>query len=51
MAGAPIGAYLMGLAVDTFGPHKIAFVPALGMGIIVIWMVLGSPIWNMKADD
>ncbi len=51
MAGAPIGAYLMGHAVDTFGPHKIAFVPALGMGVIVIWMVIGSPIWNMKADD
>ena len=51
MAGAPIGAYLMGLAVDMFGPHKIAFVPALGMGIIVVWMVIGSPIWNMKSED
>lgn len=51
MAGAPLGAFFMGLAVDVFGPHKIAFVPALGMGIIVIWMVIGSPIWNMKADD
>ncbi len=51
MAGAPIGAFFMGIAVDVFGPHKIAFVPALGMGIIVIWMILGSPIWNMKQDD
>ena len=51
MAGAPIGAFIMGFAVDNFGPHKIAFVPALGMAIIVIWMVLGSPIWNMKSDE
>ena len=51
MAGAPLGAFLMGLAVDTFGPYQIAVVPALGMGIIVIWMILGSPIWNMKQED
>ena len=51
MAGAPIGAFIMGFAVDNFGPHKIAFVPALGMAIIAIWMVLGSPIWNMKSDE
>ena len=51
MAGAPIGAFFMGIAVDMFGPHKIAFVPALGMGIIVLWMVFGSPIWNMKTEE
>ena len=50
MAGAPIGAFIMGIAVDVFGPHKIAFVPALGMGIIVVWMAVASPIWNLKAD-
>ena len=50
MAGAPIGAFFMGIAVDVFGPHKIAFVPALGMGIIVVWMAVASPIWNLKAD-
>ena len=51
MAGAPIGAFFMGLAVDLFGPHKIAFVPALGMGGIVIWMIIASPIWNMRGEE
>ena len=51
MAGAPIGAFVMGIAVDVFGPHKIAIVPALGMGIIVIWMIIGSPIWKLTAHE
>ncbi|MAK62813.1 MAG: MFS transporter [Ponticaulis sp.] len=51
MAGAPIGAFIMGIAVDVFGPHKIAVVPALGMGVIVLWMVFASPIWNLKAEE
>ena len=51
MAGAPIGAFIMGIAVDVFGPHKIAIVPALGMGVIVLWMVFASPIWKLRADE
>ncbi|MAP95893.1 MAG: MFS transporter [Ponticaulis sp.] len=51
MAGAPIGAFLMGIAVDIFGPYRIAIVPALGMGLLVLWMVFRSPIWNLKADE
>ncbi|MFC6196437.1 MFS transporter [Ponticaulis profundi] len=51
MAGAPIGAFIMGVAVDTFGPYDIAFVPAVGLGAIVLWMVFFSPIWNMRADE
>ncbi len=47
MAGAPIGAALMGIAVDVFGPHTIAIVPAIGMGLTVVWMIVASPIWNM----
>ena len=51
MAGAPLGAAAMGLMVEAFGPIKIAFVPALGMGGLIIWMVLRTPIWNMKRED
>lgn len=51
MAGAPIGAAFMGFAVDMFGPYQIAYVPAIGMGSIVLWMIFKSPIWNMKADE
>ena len=50
MAGAPFGAALMGWLVDFFPdqPQRVAVVPALGMTILIVWMVLRTPIWNMK---
>ncbi len=50
MAGAPIGAALMGGLVDTFGPQKIAVVPAGGMIALIVWMVFFTPVWNMKGS-
>lgn len=50
MAGAPMGAALMGALVDWFGPHKIAIVPAGGMALLIFWMALRTPIWNMKGS-
>lgn len=50
MAGAPLGAALMGYLTDVFGPQKIAFVPALGMTVLIFWMVFCTPIWNMRGD-
>ncbi|MEO0714322.1 MAG: MFS transporter [Pseudomonadota bacterium] len=50
MAGAPFGAALMGALTDAFGPHKIAFVPAGGMTLLILWMALGTPIWNLKNE-
>lgn len=49
MAGAPIGAAIMGYLTDIFGPQKIAIVPALGMSILIAWMVFRTPIWRMKS--
>ena len=50
MAGAPFGAALMGWLVDFFPdqPQRVAVVPALGMTILITWMVIRTPIWNMK---
>lgn len=50
MAGAPFGAALMGWLVDFFPsePQRVAIVPALGMSILIVWMVIRTPIWNMK---
>ncbi|WP_084395585.1 MFS transporter [Henriciella aquimarina] len=50
MAGAPFGAALMGWLVDFFPeqPQRVAVVPALGMTILIVWMVVRTPIWNMK---
>lgn len=50
MAGAPLGATIMGYLTDLFGPQKIAVVPAFGMTALIIWMVLATPIWNMKSQ-
>ncbi len=48
MAGAPLGAAMMGALVDLFGPYKIAIVPAGGMIAVIAWLALGTPVWNMK---
>ncbi len=50
MAGAPIGAAMMGALVDLFGPQKIAVVPAGGMLILIVWIALSTPVWNMKGS-
>jgi len=51
MAGAPFGAALMGYLTDMFGPQKIAVVPAFGMTALIAWMVLRTPIWNLREDS
>jgi len=51
MAGAPLGAAIMGYLTDAFGPQKIAIVPAVGMSALIAWMVLATPIWNMKSQS
>ena len=48
MAGAPFGAFVMGTLTDLIGPHLVAIVPASGMTLLIIWMILSTPIWNMK---
>ncbi|MEL7454793.1 MAG: MFS transporter, partial [Pseudomonadota bacterium] len=50
MAGAPFGAALMGYLTDMFGPQKIALVPALGMTILIVWMIFRTPIWKLTSD-
>ena len=50
MAGAPIGAFAMGWLVDAFGPYKIALVPALGLSAMIAWIILRTPIWNLKNE-
>ncbi len=50
MAGAPFGAFLMGQLTDLLGPHTVAIVPAAGMSALIVWMVLRTPIWNIKVE-
>ena len=50
MAGAPFDAAVMGWLIDFFPdqPQRVAVVPALGMTLLIGWMVVRTPIWNMK---
>ncbi len=50
MAGAPFGAALMGAVTDLFPnePQRVAIIPAAGMSLLIAWMILRTPIWNMK---
>ncbi len=50
MAGTPLGAAIMGWLVDAFGPYKIAIVPAAGMTVLILWMAIRTPIWNLKNE-
>ncbi len=49
MAGAPLGAFLMGFLVDAIGPYRIAIVPAAGMVVLIVWVVTCTPIWKLKS--
>jgi MFS family permease len=51
MAGAPVGAALLGILADAAGPALVMTVPALGMIAIVIWMIARTPIWRMTAPE
>ena len=48
MAGAPIGAALMGILVDSLGPRMAAIIPAVGMVSLILWMFLFTPVWNFQ---
>jgi MFS family permease len=48
MAGAPLGAAMMGGLVDAFGPYRIALVPAIGMVSLIAWVMIRTPIWHLR---
>lgn len=52
MAGAPFGAAIMGFVTDLFPhePQRVAIIPATGMVILIAWMIVRTPIWNMKHE-
>jgi len=48
MAGAPIGAALMGVVADQAGPRLVILVPSIGMLIMIACMAFFTPIWKMR---
>ena len=45
---AQMGAFLMGSLTDLIGPRLVAIVPAVGMTAVILWVVRGTTIWNIK---
>lgn len=52
MAGMPFGAFVFGFLADLVpnDPQKLAYIPAIGLGALIIWMARCTPIWNLKAE-
>ncbi len=48
MAGAPIGAALLGVIADHVGPRYVVLFPSIGMVVMILWMIAFTPIWNMR---
>jgi hypothetical protein len=48
MGGAPIGSALVGFAAAHLGARHAAFVPAFGLAIAVVVLVLFTPIWRLR---
>jgi MFS family permease len=51
MGGAPIGAALMGVLADAFGPRLVVLVPATGMVAMIVWLYVFTPIWRIRTPD
>jgi MFS family permease len=47
MAGAPLGAGLLGVLTDSFGARLVILVPSLGMLCVVAMTALLTPIWRL----
>jgi MFS family permease len=51
MGGAPIGAALMGVLADAFGPRLVVLAPATGMVAMIVWLYVFTPIWRIRTPD
>jgi MFS family permease len=47
MGGMPIGSAAMGYVISAFGPLNAAWLPVVGMGIVVTWVALTTNLWAL----
>jgi hypothetical protein len=50
MGGAPIGSAIVGVAAAHLGPRHAALVPAVGLALAVLALILFTPIWRLKGS-
>ena len=47
--GSPLGALLMGFMAGYFGTHNAMWVPAVGMTLVLAWLMVKSRLWSLRA--
>ncbi len=48
MGGMPIGSLFLGWSVGEFGARNAVLLPALGMALVLIYLSVGSNLWQVK---
>lgn len=51
MAGAPLGAFLLGFLTDQVGLYRVALVPSICMTLIVVLIIFFTPIWSATQEE
>lgn len=47
MGGLPVGAAAMGFVIRAFGPLNAAWVPVVGMAVVVAWVAMTTNLWGL----
>jgi MFS family permease len=47
MGGMPLGSATMGYVIKAFGPLNAAWVPVVGMAVVVVWVALTTNLWSL----
>jgi MFS family permease len=50
MGGMPLGSATMGFVIKAFGPLNAAWVPVIGMGVVVAGVAATTKLWSAKAS-
>jgi MFS family permease len=47
MGGMPMGSLAMGYVIGVFGPLNAAWVPVIGMAVVVAWVSWKTNLWSL----
>jgi len=49
VGGSPLGALIMGFLAGAVGTHNAMWLPALGMTLVLAWLMVKSRLWSLRA--
>ncbi len=47
--GSPVGSLIMGILSDKVGTHAVMWFPAIGMTLVLSWLMVKSRLWTLAA--